>query len=116
MLGLLLGGTSWPSCRAGRSLGLVAFDKVAREDALLLDTVVVDVFSAIPIGVLLIGNGDDLAGGEVEIVLMTRVVLEDGFDLEQRHDDAAVGISTPSGPSVVVSKYRVEVRSGGELR
>jgi hypothetical protein len=50
----------------------------------------VDVFSPVPVGVLLVGNGYDLADAEIEVVLVARGVVIQGLDLE-RHDDAARG-------------------------
>jgi hypothetical protein len=50
----------------------------------------VDVLSSVPIGVFFIGHGDDLADGEVEIVLVARGVFIQGLDLE-RHGGAARG-------------------------
>jgi hypothetical protein len=50
----------------------------------------IDVFPAIPVGVLLIGDGDDLADGEGEVVVVARRIVIQGLDLE-RHDDAARG-------------------------
>jgi hypothetical protein len=69
MFGLFLGtGSSWTR----RCSRLKLLDKVSRENTLLLHAVVVDIFPAIPVGVLLISNSDDLTDTKVEVVLMGR--------------------------------------------
>jgi hypothetical protein len=82
---MVLGASSGRSGRSGR---LVLLDEVAREYAFLLHTALVDIFAGIPVGILLLSNSDDLAYIELQVVVMARVILEDGLDLE--HGDAAV--------------------------
>jgi hypothetical protein len=69
--------------RARRRGRLELFDKVAREDAFLLHAMVVEVFPAIPVVVLLIGDGDDLPNTKVQVILMRGRVLVKGLDLER---------------------------------
>ena len=78
-LGLLLGTRS---CRTRRGTRLVLLDKVAWEDTLVFHAILVDVLAAIPVGVLLVGDGDDLALVEVEVVLVVRDVVVQCLDLE----------------------------------
>lgn len=96
--GLFLGRSS--SSRAGRSGRLILLHEVTWEDAFLLDPGVVDVFSAIPIGVLLVRDGYDCADGELQVILVRRRVVVDGLDLEGHVDDAA-GARVSSLPSDV---------------
>jgi hypothetical protein len=64
---VLLGTSSRWTRWCGR---LKLLNKVSREDALLLYTLIVEVFPAIPVVILLIGYSDDLTNTEVEVVLM----------------------------------------------
>jgi hypothetical protein len=50
----------------------------------------VDVFSSVPVGIFLVGDGYDLPDAEIEVVLVARCVVIQGLDLE-RHGDAARG-------------------------
>jgi hypothetical protein len=83
--GLLQWLVSRGSVRPRRGLGLVLFDKIPGEQAVLPGAALVGVFSDIPIVALLLCDGDDLSHGKVEVVLVGRRVLVDGLDLEARH-------------------------------
>ena len=91
--------------RAGWSGWLVLLDEVAGEDALLLLTAVVHIFAGIPIRVLFLGDRDYLADVELQIIIVPRVVLVDGLDLEG-HGDAAVGTSDAQGASSMCGASR----------
>lgn len=79
---LLLSGSGGGT---GGHLNDEAFDKVLGEDALLpLAAGPVDVLAAVPVVILDGGHGDDGVGGEVEVVLVWRGVVEEGLDLEGR--------------------------------
>jgi hypothetical protein len=67
--GLLLGASSSWTRRCGR---LKLLDKVSREYTLVLHALVVEIFPAIPVGVLLFVDGDDLSNSKVEVILMRR--------------------------------------------
>jgi hypothetical protein len=76
--GLLLGpaGTGW----SGWGRGLIFFDKILGEDALLFSTGFIRVFTGIPLVILDTRDGYDLADWESQVILMVWSVLEDRFD------------------------------------
>jgi hypothetical protein len=63
--------------------GLKLLDKIAREYALLLGAGLVDVDAAVPVGVIIVRDSNDLPGGEVEVVLVRRRVFVERLDAEQ---------------------------------
>lgn len=79
-LGVLLGPCSrWPR----RRCRLYLFNKVTGENAFVLGAVCAHVLAAIPVVLVFVRDGDDLADVKVEIVFMRRRVLIDGLDAEQ---------------------------------
>lgn len=71
-----------PHRSRSRSWRLIFLDEVLGEETFLAGSFVVGVLSVIPIFIFFLGDGDDLADGEDEVVFVVGGVVKDGFDCE----------------------------------
>jgi hypothetical protein len=63
--------------------GFILFDKVPGEYALELLSAWAHKFPGVPVGVLVLGDGDYLPIVEIEVVRLRRLVFVDGLDFER---------------------------------